>query len=137
MASFFSFASPVTSHASAATWRCGNTYTDHPCEGGKSVSMDDRRDGPQQRDADAAARSAQSAADRMAQQRLQLEQSTAGHQAVLIARPPETATPKKIAEPKSKVRGKKQRTASDHFTAQGPGTGIKKKVEKASGPEKP
>ncbi|CAN5315362.1 hypothetical protein BH10PSE18_BH10PSE18_18350 [soil metagenome] len=94
--------------------------------------MDDRRDGAQQRDADAAARGAQSAADRMAQQRLQLERSTVGHQAVLIARPPETATPKKIAEPKSKVRGKKQRTASDHFTAQGPGTGAKKKAESAA-----
>ena len=126
------FAAPFTAQAAPGAWRCGNTYTDHPCEGGEPVAMDDRRNGGQQRDADTAARRAQSAADRMANERLQLERSAARRQAVLIAKPPEAKAPKTIGEQKSKVRRKKQHSASDDFTAQGPGTGARKKAAKAA-----
>lgn len=128
----FLFAAPFTVQAATGTWRCGNTYSDHPCEGGKPVAMHDRRNSGQQRDADTDARRAQAAADHMANERFQLERSTAGRQAVLIVKPPEAKPPKPTAEPKSKVRGKKKpHSASDDFTAQGPGTGTKKKTAKA------
>ncbi len=126
-----------TIHAAPGTWRCGNTYTDQPCEGGRPVTMDDRCDTRQQRDADADARRAQYASDRMAQERLRLERSTAGRQAVLITKPPEAVAPGMPAEPKTKARARKQRAAADHFTAQGPGTGVKKKAEGATSSGKP
>ncbi len=73
----------------------------------------------------------------MARERLQLERSAAGRQAVLIAKPPEATSPRTIAEPKPKARGKKPRAATDPFTAQGPGTGTKKKAEKTAVAGKP
>lgn len=109
-------------------WRCGNSYGDQPCAGGRAVALDDRRDASQQRDADASARRAQTAADRLEQDRLRLERTSA-RQAVLITRPLPSVVASPPVTPKVKVKAssKKKRVASDHFIAQGPGTGPKKK----------
>lgn len=57
------------------TWRCGNTYSDQPCEGGRTVKVDDRRSDEDRRAADAGIRSAQTQADRMERSRLSLEKA--------------------------------------------------------------
>lgn len=57
------------------TWRCGNTYSDRPCEGGKTVKVDDHRSDEDRRSADAGTRSARSSADQMERSRLSLEKA--------------------------------------------------------------
>ena len=57
------------------TWRCGNTYSDQPCEGGRTVKVDDRRSDEDRRAADAGIHSAQTQADRMERSRLSLEKA--------------------------------------------------------------
>lgn len=78
-AAIFSIAIGVCSAGAAAqganTWRCGNAYSDQPCEGGKTVKVDDRRSDEDRRAADAGIRSAQTQADRMERNRLSLEKA--------------------------------------------------------------
>ena len=75
----FSIAAGICSAGAAAqganTWRCGNTYSDQPCEGGRTVKVDDRRSDEDRRAADAGIRSAQTQADRMERSRLSLEKA--------------------------------------------------------------
>jgi len=75
----FSIAIGICSAGAAAqganTWRCGNTYSDQPCEGGRTVKVDDRRSDEDRRAADAGTRSAQTQADRMERNRLSLEKA--------------------------------------------------------------
>jgi len=75
----FSIAIGICSAGAAAqganTWRCGNTYSDQPCEGGRTVKVDDRRSHEDRRAADAGTRSAQTQADRMERNRLSLEKA--------------------------------------------------------------
>ena len=75
----FSIAAGICSAGAAAqganTWRCGNTYSDQPCEGGRTVKVDDRRSDEDRRAADAGTRSAQTQADRMERNRLSLEKA--------------------------------------------------------------
>lgn len=59
----------------ASTWRCGNAYSDRPCEGGSTVKVDDRRSNEDRRAADAGTRNAQTQADRMERNRLSLEKA--------------------------------------------------------------
>lgn len=58
------------------TWRCGNnTYSDQPCEGGKTVKVNDHRSDEDRRAADAGTRSTQTQADRLERSRLSLEKA--------------------------------------------------------------
>ncbi len=57
------------------TWRCGNTYSDRPCEGGKTVKVDDPRSDQDRRAADAGARSASTHADQLERSRLSQEKA--------------------------------------------------------------
>lgn len=61
----------------AQTWRCGSTYSDQPCEGGKTVKVNDHRSDDDRRAADAGTRSAQTHADRL--ERTRLSQEKAAH----------------------------------------------------------
>jgi hypothetical protein len=63
--------------AQAQTWRCGSTYSDRPCEGGKQVKVEDHRSEHDRRAADAGARSAQTQADQL--ERTRLSQEKAAH----------------------------------------------------------
>jgi hypothetical protein len=78
-AAIFSIAIGVCSAVAAAqganTWRCGNTYSDQPCEGGRTVKVDDRRSDEDRRAADAGTRGIQTQADRMERNRLSLEKA--------------------------------------------------------------
>ncbi|WP_097198090.1 MULTISPECIES: hypothetical protein [unclassified Variovorax] len=59
----------------AQTWRCGSTYSDQPCEGGKTVKVNDHRSDEDRRAADAGTRSTQTQADRLERSRLSLEKA--------------------------------------------------------------
>lgn len=59
----------------AQTWRCGSTYSDQPCEGGKTVKVNDHRSDEDRRAADAGTRSAQTHADRLERTRLSQEKA--------------------------------------------------------------
>jgi hypothetical protein len=61
--------------AQAQTWRCGSTYSDRPCEGGKQVKVEDHRSEQDRRAADAGARSAQTQADHLERNRLLQEKA--------------------------------------------------------------
>ncbi len=99
----------------AETWRCGNTYTDQPCAGGKAIDADDARNPTQVRAAEAATRREQAAGDRMARER-QRQEAIAARQgpALIDARPRITAPAKATASPKKKKGSKKE---PEFFTA--------------------
>jgi len=60
------------------TYRCGNTYTDRPCEGGKQLAVDDARTEADRRAADAATRRAEQRADQL--ERIRLSQEKEAHE---------------------------------------------------------
>jgi hypothetical protein len=63
--------------SNGGTWRCGNTYTDQPCKGGREVKVDDSRSESDRRAADAATRRNELRADELAQSRLGREKAAA------------------------------------------------------------
>ena len=65
-------AGAAAAHA-AETWRCGNTYTDQPCKGGKAVDVDDSRSEADRRASDAATRRAEVRSAELERTRLKLE----------------------------------------------------------------
>ena len=69
------YSAGVAAQDAAKTWRCGSTYSDRPCEGGKTVEVDDPRSDADRRAADAAARSASTNADKLERSRLSLEKA--------------------------------------------------------------
>jgi len=69
------FSTGASAQEGSQTWRCGNTYSDRPCEGGKTVKVDDRRSDEDRRAADAGTRGIQTQADRMERNRLSLERA--------------------------------------------------------------
>jgi hypothetical protein len=114
--------------AGAATWRCGNTYSDQPCEGGKALALDDARDAAQKRDADRTTREAQAAGERMERERLRLEKAQASHPTLIDSRP---AAPRAEPAVQAKGKGKKGRKEPEYFSAHDPVATAKKKAEKA------
>jgi hypothetical protein len=99
----------------ASTWRCGNTYTDQPCQGGKAIALDDAPDATRKREADAATREARTTADRMERERQRTEAELSRQQPVLIDSKPPAA---KAAPPKTIKKGKKE---AEGFSAQASG----------------
>lgn len=76
IASFAHLAGAAAQNAQG-TWRCGNTYTDQPCKGGKEVSVDDARSDADRRAADAATRRNERRADELERSRLKLDRDVA------------------------------------------------------------
>lgn len=107
----FSIASCVCSTGvSAQTWRCGNAYSDRPCEDGKTVKVEDNRSDQDRRSADAGTRSARTQADQL--ERSRLSQEKAAHdrdqQAAREARSAAMADRRlALAEQKSRERASK------------------------------
>jgi len=64
--------------ASAQTWRCGNSYSDQPCEGGRTVKVDDRRSDADRKASEDAARRNERSAGRLARSRQSLEREAVG-----------------------------------------------------------
>ncbi len=102
----------------AATWRCGNTYTDQPCPNGRMVDVDDARSPAQARAAQAAAQHEAVSAARMASERKRREAAAASQRPVLIGteRSAPEAPPKKAA----KAKGRKAPKNTDYFTVRDP-----------------
>jgi hypothetical protein len=90
------------------TWRCGNTYTDQPCQGGKALNVEDTRDIQQKRAADQTTRDAQAAADRLERDRLRLESTSARKQASLIDNKPQSTATKPSRQGKTGVQNPKK-----------------------------
>lgn len=65
----------VAAQGSTKTWRCGNTYSDRPCEGGQAVKVDDPRSDADRRAAEAGAKSNSAQADKLERSRLSLEKA--------------------------------------------------------------
>ncbi|RZL86685.1 MAG: hypothetical protein EOP82_29165 [Variovorax sp.] len=120
--------SAMAAEGATGTWRCGNTYTDQPCQSGKAVEIDDARNARQRREADPAAREARSAGDRLERERIRLEATQGRHQATLIDNKP-VAPPR---EPGNAVKKKKGKNEADHFSAHDPVATAKNKAEKAA-----
>jgi hypothetical protein len=122
-------AAVASSAAATQTWRCGNTYTDQPCKGGRAVDSDDTRAPDQRREADAATREARAAAERLERDRIREEAVAAKTgRAVLI----EDRTAQPIA-PKVALntpRKKKDRQEVGYFSARGPDATAKPKSGK-------
>ena len=79
---------------SATAWRCGNAYSDQPCDGGKQIDTADPRSAESQRAAEAATQRIERRADAMARERMQLENSAAGRGSVTIIADPRVAARK-------------------------------------------
>lgn len=64
---------PAAAQGRSETYRCGNTYTDRPCEGGKPVKVDDVRPEADRRASEAATHKAEVRADQLERIRLSQE----------------------------------------------------------------
>ncbi|MGJ7483702.1 hypothetical protein ACSFA2_00485 [Variovorax sp. LT2P21] len=117
----------VQAQEASGAWRCGNTYTDQPCKGGKAVALDEAPSADQAREAERATRRTQAAADRMERDRLRQEKA-APSPLIHLPKPTQAVSPAEPAHPTAKK--KKGRKEPDFFTAAGPGTSKKKKAEK-------
>lgn len=83
-----------TATASTDTWRCGNAYSDQPCEGGKRIDTADPRSAENQRASEAATQRIERRADAMARERMQLENSAAGRGSFAVIADPRVAARK-------------------------------------------
>ena len=114
----------------SATWRCGNTYTDQPCQGGKAVKMVKEPSATQVRDADASMRQLQADAQRMERDRVRSEKAH-GSQSGLVHIPRPTTATVAVEPTPAKSQKKKSRKEPDFFTAAGPGSAAAKKKAQA------
>jgi hypothetical protein len=120
----------LAAEGGTSTWRCGNTYTDQPCKGGKAVDLEDARDTTQRREADAATRDAHGAGDRMERERVRQESASARRNAIVMEDKREPAArPETQASARKNKKGKKE---ADYFSAHDPVATAKKKEEKAA-----
>lgn len=63
----------LAAEAASGAWRCGNTYSDRPCQEGRPLDIEDSRSAEQRLAADQITRDARSSADRMERDRQRLE----------------------------------------------------------------
>ena len=118
----------VQAQEASGAWRCGNTYSDQPCKGGRPVALDAAPSPDQAREAERSTQRTQAAADRMERDRLRRDKA-APSPLIHLPKPTNAMLPAEPAHPKAKK--KKGRNESDFFTAAGPGTSKKKKTEKS------
>lgn len=130
MAACASWAAPPAAGGTIA-WRCGDTYTDQPCQGGKALALDDSRDAAQKRQADGATREAQAAGDRLERERMLQEKAQAGRRPTLIDNKPAAAKPEADSMKSAQQKKKKGKKEPEYFSAHDPVATAKKKAEKA------
>ena len=119
----------IPATAEPAIWRCGNAYSDRPCEGGKPLEPADQPSEAQRRQADEATRRDQAAAQRMERERLRLD-AQPRHGVVIGPAAPKAGSPRsKLTDKKKLERPKKP----DAFVASygDPAAGKKKKKKKS------
>ncbi|MFT4267187.1 MAG: hypothetical protein QM586_08195 [Xenophilus sp.] len=116
----------ATAAQSAPVWRCGNVYSDQPCQGGRSIDVDDSRSDGQRRASEGHARDARRQADAMARERRRLEAQAAGQRPAVIALPERTA-PVPAKPVWHKPRKPRKSAGTDDFTARAPAAATGKK----------
>ncbi len=136
----------ATAQSGIETWRCGNTYADRPCDGGKTVKVDDPRSDADRRTSEDATRRNDRSAGRLARSRQSLERealSQGSATTIDAGRFATSAQPLTPAEQAAQARQRKHtaepRPTSARFNSPSTGdeapkeTGKKKKKKKPSG----
>lgn len=105
--------------APGSIWRCGNSYSDTPCDGGTRLEAQQAQPSAEDRQQrDAGTRRDQAAADRMQRERLELESKP--RQAVVIGPPAAEASratsSARVAKPEKKKRSTRP-SKPDEFVA--------------------
>jgi hypothetical protein len=121
--------SPAAAAGNAA-WRCGNTYTDQPCEAGRALPLDEAPVATRKREADQATREARAEAERMERERLRLEAAQGPGQATLIDNAPRTRAAAPEARDTSMKKGK-PRKDPQYLSPRDPSAAPKKKKRAA------
>ena len=133
---------PAAAQARAEAYRCGNTYTDRPCEGGKPVKVDDSRTEADRRAADAGTHKAEARADQLERIRLSQEKeayergrrsASDSRQAAIAER--RLASSEQLARARAQKLGAEPRKSSARFSGpadgkQGPAPGDGGKTNK-------
>ena len=73
--------------AGPSIWRCGNSYSDMPCEGARAIEADAPPSAERRRQADEGTRRDMEAASRMQRERLRLEAEQSRRRAIVIGPP--------------------------------------------------
>jgi hypothetical protein len=100
-------------------WRCGNSYSDLPCEGARSIEADvPAPSAERRRQADEGTRRDMEAANRMQRERLRLEAEQSRRGAIVIGSPASRAAARADPAPTQLKPGKKKRLEKpDAFVA--------------------
>jgi hypothetical protein len=120
----------AAAQASNGIWRCGNTYTDQPCEAGRALPLDEAPGATRKREADQATREARAEAERMERERLRLEAAQGPGQATLIDNAPRTRATAPEARDPSMKKGK-PRKDPQYLSPRDPSAAPKKKKRAA------
>lgn len=118
----------AAAQTASETWRCGNSYSDQPCPGGKAVEAADPRSSADRRAADADTRRDRASAEVLERDRLRRDAvARRQSQPIVIAREPVAGPPPKPLEAKKK-KGRKE---PEYFTAHDPEAALKKRKKKS------
>ena len=116
---------------SQTIWRCGSSYSERPCEGGRAVATDDPRSAGQQADSQRAAQRDAQLADEMEDERLaqqaQREQAEAAERKAQAQKQRESELAARRARPAGPAS-----TSPKPFVARVPGPARPRSRKKAS-----
>lgn len=120
----------------SGVWRCGDTYTDQPCNAGRALPLDEAPSTARKREADRATREARAEAQRMERDRLRLEAAQGPGQAALIDNAPRAR--EAAPEPRDTAMKKgKARKDPQYLSPQDPSAPGKKRRPKAGAANDP
>ena len=141
------FWNPAVAQGRSETYRCGNTYTDRPCDGGKPVKVDDLRTDADRRASEAGTHRAEVRADQLERIRLSQEKEAyersrrsaqEARQAAIAER--RLASSEQLARARAQKLASEPHKSSTRFSgasdgkpASAPGGGGKKKRKPSSG----
>lgn len=117
----------TTAQAAGPVYRCGSSYSQTPCPGGRLVEAGDPRTAAQRAEARRIAAAERTAARKAEQERLAAEKKRSGEPAIaslgpVAASAPAKAAGKSAAKDKTKRRAKSKDDKSEPFTAVAPGS---------------
>lgn len=116
----------ATAQGASGIWRCGNSYTDQPCDTGRALPLDEAPGPARKREADQATREARAEAQRMERDRLRLEAAQGPGQAILIDNAPRARAAAPEPRDVSKKKGK-PRKDPQYLSPRDPSAAPKKK----------
>lgn len=120
----------ATAQAAGPVYRCGSSYSQTPCPGGRQVEAGDPRTAAQRAEARRIAAAERTAARKAEQERLAAEKKQRGEPAIAslgtaAAAAPAKAAAKSTGEDKPKRRAKSKDETGEPFTAVVPGSSKK------------